>query len=279
MTVRSLLPLLVTLAFALPASAAGDGWLTDFEAATKLAKETQRPILADFTGSDWCFYCKKLSKEVFATDVFKAWAKKTVVLLEVDFPNTKELPAKVTAQNEKLKLRYGIEAFPTTVFLSVDGKELGRSHYLPGGAKNWIEKAEALLAKAKPPAVESGWTESYDKAVARAKAEGKLVLADFTGSDWCGWCVRLTEEVFETAEFKEWAKKNVVLLELDYPRKKAQSPELKAQNQTLLRRHEVSGFPTILFLDPKTGKSLGNLGYVRGGPTAWIAAAEKVLKS
>lgn len=283
---RALLPaLLVTLACAGPASATGEGWLTDFAEATKLAKAQKRPILADFTGTDWCFWCKKLDQEVFNTPEFKAWAKERVVLLEVDFPNKKVLPAELKAQNEKLKARYGIEGFPTIVFLAADGKELGRYGYDKGGPANWTKKADAILAKAaeqasaKPlgEAGASGWTEDYEAAMARGKAEGKLVLTDFTGSDWCGWCVRLAEEVFETPEFKAWAKDHVVLLELDYPRRTEQSEALKAQNQELLKKHGVRGFPTILFLDPKTGESKGELGYLRGGPSVWIEAAQKIL--
>lgn len=277
---------LATLLLASPALAVGDEWLTDYGKAAKLSEQLKRPILADFTGTDWCFWCKKLHREVFDTPAFKAWAKDAVVLLQVDFPNKKKLSDELKAQNEKLKARYGIEGFPTILFLSADGKELeGRMGYEEGGPANWIKMAKAILAraaaKAKPVQASAksagGWTVSYAGAVARGKTEGKLLLTDFTGSDWCGWCIRLKKEVFDTPEFKEWAKKRVVLLELDYPRQKVQSPELKAQNDGLLKKHGVRGFPTILFIDPKTGKSVGDLGYLRGGPKVWIEAAQKVI--
>ena len=73
----------------------------------------------------------------------------------------------------------------------------------------------------------SGWVTGYEAALATAKAEKKLVLADFTGSDWCGWCKKLKAEVFDQPAFQEWAQKNVVLLELEYPASKPMPPELK----------------------------------------------------
>ena len=122
-----------------------------------------------------------------------------------------------------------------------------------------------------------GWGENYDKGLAQAKADKKLVLLDFTGSDWCGWCIKLDKEVFSQAEFGEYAKKNLVLVELDYPRSKEQSKEIKAQNAKLQGEYKIKGYPTIIVLDSE-GKKVGELGYQPGGPKAFIAELEK-LKS
>ena len=84
-----------------------------------------------------------------------------------------------------------------------------------------------------------GWLSSYDKAAALAKKTDKLILADFTGSDWCGWCKKLKKEVFSTEQFKGWAAKNAVLLELDFPRSKPQSDATKARNKKLLKKYGV----------------------------------------
>lgn len=123
----------------------------------------------------------------------------------------------------------------------------------------------------------SGWPTSFAEASKQAQASGKVILADFTGSDWCGWCVKLKAEVFDTPEFKEWAAKNVILLELDFPRSKAQDAATKKQNDELLTKYGVEGFPTILFLK-SNGDVLGKAGYMEGGPKAWIANAEKVIR-
>jgi len=118
-----------------------------------------------------------------------------------------------------------------------------------------------------------GWLTSYDEAVKQSKKTGKPILADFTGSDWCGWCIKLHKEVFDTADFKSWAKKNVILLELDFPQTKPQPAALKAQNSKLQKKYQIQGYPTILFLDA-TGKVKGSYGYDAGGPKVWTKNAE-----
>lgn len=131
----------------------------------------------------------------------------------------------------------------------------------------------SALAGGGPPEVKAvvTWMESYPEALAKAKASGRPILVDFTGSDWCDWCQRLKEEVFNTQTFKAWSDANVVLLELDYPQAKPQSAELQKQNDELAKKFNVEGFPTILVLDAQ-GAKLGQLGYERGGSAAWIAA-------
>ena len=121
------------------------------------------------------------------------------------------------------------------------------------------------------------WLVSYEEAIAKSKETGKPILAEFTGSDWCGPCMRLHDEVFTKAEFASWAEENVVLLELDFPRKTAQDPGIKEQNAELQVKYEVGGYPTILFLD-SSGEVLGSLqGYQPGGPSSMISKASKII--
>jgi thioredoxin-related protein len=127
-------------------------------------------------------------------------------------------------------------------------------------------------------AAEGGWTSDYQAALKAAKEQKKVVLADFTGSDWCGWCIKLKKEVFDTKEFQEWAATNVVLLEVDFPQAKKLDDATKKQNEELAKRFSIEGFPTVLILD-STGKQVGaNLGYQDGGPAAWIKTAEAEIK-
>ncbi len=115
------------------------------------------------------------------------------------------------------------------------------------------------------------WHTDLAKAQAKAKAENKRVMIDFTGSDWCGFCIKLHKEVFATPEFAEYAKKNLVLVEIDFPRSKPQSAEVKAANKKLQDQYKVGGFPTLVVLDG-AGKKLGEIvGYGGGGPKAVIA--------
>ena len=122
------------------------------------------------------------------------------------------------------------------------------------------------------------WLTDLPKAQAQAKTEKKLVMLDFTGSDWCGWCIKLHKEVFSTPEFAEYAKKNLVLVEVDFPNKKKQTTELKAANQALQQKYKIQGYPTIIVLDGE-GKKVGQLGYMPGGPKAFTAALDKLKKS
>jgi protein disulfide-isomerase len=126
-------------------------------------------------------------------------------------------------------------------------------------------------------AEELTWMTDVPKAVEKAKAEKKLVMLDFTGSDWCGWCIKLHNEVFSKPAFAEYAKKNLVLVEVDFPRTKKLSAELKKANDQLLEKYKVEGFPTIVVLNGE-GKKVGETGYVEGGPKAWLAEFEKQVK-
>jgi len=121
------------------------------------------------------------------------------------------------------------------------------------------------------------WMTDLPKAQAKAKAEHKMVMLDFTGSDWCGWCIKLKGEVFSKPEFAEYAKKNLVLVEVDFPRAKQQTEELKKANQSLQEKYKIDGYPTIIVLDGE-GKQVGQLGYQTGGPKPFIAELDKLKK-
>ena len=126
-------------------------------------------------------------------------------------------------------------------------------------------------------AAELDWMTDLPKAQAKAKEEKKMVMLDFTGSDWCGFCIKLHKEVFSTRAFAEYAKNNLVLVEVDFPTKKKQSAELKAANAELQKRYKIDGYPTIVVLNGE-GKKIGELGYMAGGPKTFIAALDKVKK-
>lgn len=121
------------------------------------------------------------------------------------------------------------------------------------------------------------WLTDAVKAQAQAKAEKKLVLLDFTGSDWCGWCIKLNKEVFALPEFVEYAKTNLVCVEVDFPSKKKLSAEQKKANDALAAKYKIEGYPTIIVLDGD-GKKVGELGYIKGGPKAFISELEKLKK-
>jgi thioredoxin-related protein len=94
-----------------------------------------------------------------------------------------------------------------------------------------------------------GWDDDYAKALAEAAKDKKMVLLDFTGSDWCGWCIKLDEEVFSKSDFKRFARENLVLVELDYPHDKRLPKKTQEQNAELKKKFSVSGYPTIVLVD------------------------------
>ena len=120
-------------------------WLTDFEAAKKEAVERKVPILADFSGSDWCGWCIKLDKEVFSQEEFKAYAKENLVLFLADFPSQKPQPEAVKKQNQALGEKYAVRGYPTVLLLDSNGDVLERTGYQAGGAEAYVEHIKKLL--------------------------------------------------------------------------------------------------------------------------------------
>lgn len=111
------------------------------------------------------------------------------------------------------------------------------------------------------PALSAEWLTDLEAGKAQAARENKAVLVDFTGSDWCGWCIRLKNNVFDKPEFEEYAKDKLVLVEVDVPNGDKLSPEKKKENQELCAQFHINGFPTILVMTPE-GQVAG--GFVGG---------------
>ena len=373
------------------APAADDGWMTSHPQALEKAEKTGKVVLADFTGSDWCVWCKRLDEEVFSKPAFQTWAEENVVLLKLDFPRQTEQPEALAKQNRALAQKYGIRGFPTILLLTEEGQVIGRLGYQKGGPDPWVKAAQAAIDDynrrtrlaagddlsealeqagsqqmpllvvatqdkaqagkvdeglftqpafympgnlltvpvhvdlasesgaskkwaelAKPLAIsdrpgvyvldanaekllasgkldapagklgkliagavpeipyDGSWTEDYAKARRIALQQGRPLLLDFTGSDWCVWCHRLDDEVFAKDAFKEYAKDNLVLVKLDFPRKTKQPKEIATRNRALAERYGIRGFPTLIVLNP-SGEQIGKLGYVKGGPKAFLA--------
>ena len=139
----------------------------------------------------------------------------------------------------------------------------------------------------------SGWLINYEDVYNQSVEQNKPIMANFTGSDWCGWCKKLKKAVFDTETFKKWAEQNVILFELDYPRRTPQDSNIKQQNANLQRTFGqlVRGFPTVLIFDIERvlqedgSKSQDNIkiigqrmGYM-ADPVSFINVAETNLKN
>tara|TARA_Y100001933_G_scaffold186959_1_gene185937 strand:- start:252 stop:830 length:579 start_codon:yes stop_codon:yes gene_type:complete len=143
------------------------------------------------------------------------------------------------------------------------------------------------------PANNSGWLINYEDVYNQSVEQNKPIMANFTGSDWCGWCKKLKKAVFDTETFKKWAEQNVILFELDFPRRTPQDSDIKQQNANLQRTFGqlVRGFPTVLIFDIERvlkedgSKSQDNIkiigqrmGYM-ADPVSFINVAETNLKN
>ena len=134
--------------------AENDGWLVNVDEAYELSQKTGKPIMANFTGSDWCGWCKRLTKSVFIHDEFKTWADKNVVLLELDFPRRKQLPQEIKQQNASLQKAFGIRGYPTIYVFDLSKNDngefaisaLGKTGYTKT-VKEFTDGIDAMIAR------------------------------------------------------------------------------------------------------------------------------------
>ena len=134
----------------------------------------------------------------------------------------------------------------------------------------------SLLVSICVSAGELKWMDNFEKAKAVADKDEKYILADFSGSDWCGWCIKLDKEVFNTPEFKKYADENLVLFMADFPKSKEQPISTKDQNVRLMDEYQVLGFPTVLLLT-SNGDVIFTTGYQEGGPKPYIESLKKSI--
>lgn len=138
------------------------------------------------------------------------------------------------------------------------------------------QSPEAMLLEKRVS--ELPWAADLSKALEQAKVENKIVLLDFTGSDWCVWCTKFDDDVLSKPEFASYAKTNLVMVRLDFPNAKPQSDSVKEANKKLQDKFKVDGFPTYVALTPD-GKEIGRqVGYLKGGPQAFMAELDKFWK-
>jgi thioredoxin-related protein len=122
----------------------------------------------------------------------------------------------------------------------------------------------------------ASWLTDLNAGRAQAQQEGKFVMINFTGSDWCPWCIKLRQEVFSQPEFEAFASKNLVLVEIDFPKRTPQPVAVQKANSSLVAQFKVDGFPTLIFLNPQ-GRVVHRGGYQPGGAKPFVQEMAKVL--
>lgn len=143
--------------------------------------------------------------------------------------------------------------------------------------------AASVMMASDKPAIEGAelgkWTMDIDAAKALAAETGKPIFMNFTGSDWCGWCQLMDKNIFSKAEWKDYAKENLVLVWIDFPKKADLVPEkFRERNQALGKQYKVEGFPTYIVLDADGTTELGQLSAdPKAKPLDFAAQVEKVL--
>jgi thioredoxin-related protein len=138
--------------------------------------------------------------------------------------------------------------------------------------------AVVALSLAASARADNSWETDFKKAQQEAKTKNKLLLIDFTGSDWCGYCIQFDRNILSKQQFQEYATKNLILMEVDFPRRKEQAATLKEQNEKLAMQYQIEGFPTVVILNGD-GRMVWRFdGYFPAGPDAFIAELEKLKK-
>jgi protein disulfide-isomerase len=141
---KTFLSILMIVALTSMAFATKEGWLDDLEKAKAQAKAENKKILLDFTGSDWCGWCKKLDKEVFSQQAWKDYAAKHLVLVEVDFPRGFQLPEATKKQNDELAKKFQIQGYPTIIITTASGNKRGELGYVEGGPEAFIKELKKV---------------------------------------------------------------------------------------------------------------------------------------
>jgi protein disulfide-isomerase len=143
--------------------------------------------------------------------------------------------------------------------------------------KTIIRSAVVLIASASFAFASEGWLTDWEAAKAKSKAENKPILINLTGSDWCGWCIKMEKEIFSQKAFKEFAAGNLVLMEADFPKKKELPAALKKQNAELEKQYLAGGYPTVFLLDAEGKKLSEDLGTLKGGKDEFIAKLKELI--
>jgi len=207
----------MALLLAVVATAAGgnDRWLTSYEAALAASQETGRPVLAVFTGSDWCQHCRTLERNVFQTEAFRTWAEERVVLLMIDMPQN-GISLEERKARSRICIQYGVRSFPSTVLIAPDGSQLAvQAGYRGQTTTTWLTSFEGhtpvrtVAVPAAKPQVHS----SLDAAVETARGARRPILVMVSRPGDASATTRVAS-LLNDPEFESLASENFVIAQV-----------------------------------------------------------------
>ncbi len=270
--------------FALSLWAGNINWQNNIEEALQKAGKTNKHVFVFFTGSDWCSWCDKLNSEVFDYQVFKDYVQENMVMVKLDYPRGNILSKEQQNYNSAKQVQYNIPGFPSVIILDSAGKVIIQTGYREGGADQYVKFLQESLnwkldASNSTWIDEQGliWQKNLDNAMKLAKKGNKHIFVNFTGSDWCVWCHRLTDEVFSQPEFVDFASDNLVLVRFNFPKQITLPAGEENYNAQMAQKYGIRGFPTLFLLD-QTGKVVQKLGYEKGGAIPYTDMLRDLIK-
>ena len=274
MLTAALLPVMLLMGAAAQAKAPG-GWNEDFSQAVQQAKENYKPILVLFDRAGSPF-----EKEVATSSEFaRLFGKVQTVFVEF---GASGLRPEAENANRALVAKYKVTNTPYMVMIAADGETTVGPVPLQGSGDDVAKRVRQMLtdyeAKMAPDirrkidntAHDNFWLTDFNLARARAAWEKKPILVLFTGSDWCGYCIRMNKDLLSKGKFQEFAKQELVAVYLDFPSRKPQSEEQKRLNLEMQKRFKVEGFPTIVMLAPDGTTEIDRIVGYGGDPEALI---------
>lgn len=282
--IKKILMILCLTMLVVPSLLAEINWHSNIEDALDKAAANNKYVFVFFTGSDWCSWCHRLTDEVFDHDEFQTYVKKNMEMVLLDFPRSTPQDQATKDYNEEKRDMYSIRGYPSVIILESNGEVAMQLGYREGGPVAYVEYIKGVLnwdeAELEEPYISKKgqtWYRSLEQAKKLAQEQDKHILVNFTGSDWCTWCHRLRDEVFEQPEFIQFAGDELILVRLDFPKAVEQPAGEESYNMKLAQKYGVRGFPSIFLLD-KNGRTVKKLGYEEGGSANYVSILNDLMK-
>ena len=250
-------------------------WLVDMDEGKREAAASGKPMLAIFTGSDWCPTCMRLDEEIINHSEFAEYVNDAFVCVKIDVLSDM-MDGKIPNPYEAVMEEYQVTAYPSVLILDSAGKVVARKGGQDGGPVPYVEMLKGVVERIGEGAGGSDWLVDFDVAKQKAQETGKPLLVAFTGSDWCGYCIALEDEVFAHDEFMNFAKGVFVCVKIDVV-SDMMNGVIPNPYEGVIQQYQIGGYPSVLIMDPQ-GTVLASEGYQEGGPKPYVEMLTNILQ-